>query len=83
MHTYDTALIIHPGYREYMSIRVEPHKEAPNRRNHVNVFGQWKRLGVVLGFPYKKMIRFKYVSNGFNVDAPQGRNREFPVFHIC
>ena len=83
MHMYNRALIIHGEFRDIMIVRMEPHKEAPYRTNHVNVHGQWKALAVACGFPYTKMIRFKYVSNGFDVDAPQGRNREFPIFHIC
>ena len=83
MHTYDTALIIHQEYREFMSVRMEPHKEAPNRTNHVNVFGKWIYLAEACGFPYTKMIRFKYVSNGEDLDAEEGKNPEFPIFHIC
>ena len=83
MHTYDTALIIHQEYREYMSIRMEPHKEAPNRTNHVNIHGQWKLLAGSCGFPYTKVIRFKYVSNGEDVDSEDGKNPKFPIFHIC
>ena len=83
MHTYDTALIIHQEYRDYMSVRIEPHKEAPNRTNHVNVHGKWNLLAKHCKFPYTKMIRFKYMSNGENLDAEEGKNRYFPIFHIC
>ena len=66
-----------------MEIRMQPHKEDPNKTNHVNVHGQWNVLAETCGFPYTKVIRFKYVSNGEDLDVEVGENPEYPIFHIC
>ena len=75
MHMYKKALLIHQNYRWEMEVRMEPYRNTPARINQVNIFGQWKPLAAACGFTYTKVIRFKYVSNGEDVDAENGQNR--------
>ncbi|GKD99862.1 hypothetical protein Tco_1387846 [Tanacetum coccineum] len=73
MHTFKKALIIHQQYEELMEVRMVPHLEDPSRTNHVNIHGQWRLLADACGFPYTKLIRFKYVSDGEYLDVRAGK----------
>ena len=72
MHMYNKALIILGHYKEEMVIRMEPHKDDPTRTNHVNMHGLWKQVAEAGHFPYTKVIRFRYMSNGEDLDVPAG-----------
>lgn len=83
MHMYTKAMIIHNQYREEMEVRMQPHRENPERNNHVNLQGKWRLLAEKCDFQYTKIIRFKYMGNGEDADAREGQNTAFPIFHIC
>ena len=80
---YNKVLIILGNYKVEMEIRTQPHRENPSRTNHVNVHGPWRELADVNDFPYTKVIRFRYISIGEDLEAPAGQNPHFPIFHIC
>nr|GEW32160.1 hypothetical protein [Tanacetum cinerariifolium] len=54
-----------------MKVRMVPHAKAPNRKNHVNVYGHWRILAEACRFPYTKIIMFKYMSNGTDLDVKE------------
>ncbi|GKA81693.1 hypothetical protein Tco_0788385 [Tanacetum coccineum] len=83
MHTYKTALIIHQEYQEVMEVCMVPQLEDLSRTNHVKIHGQWRYLAQVCHFPYRKMIRFRYMSDGEDLDVEEGENKLFPILHIC
>ncbi|GKB48096.1 hypothetical protein Tco_0898849 [Tanacetum coccineum] len=59
MHMYTKALMRHNGYEQMVRVKMERHSEAPERTNHVNVFGRWRLLARANGFDYHKLIRFR------------------------
>ncbi|GKA63332.1 putative nucleotidyltransferase, ribonuclease H [Tanacetum coccineum] len=58
MHFYTKALMKHHDYKELMSMRMDFHKEKPNRKNHMNVHGEWNLFPKRCKFAYDKLIRF-------------------------
>nr|GEX88984.1 hypothetical protein [Tanacetum cinerariifolium] len=83
MHTFKKALIIHQEYQELMEVRMVPNLEDPSRTNHVNIYGHWRLLLEGCHFSYIKMIRFKYMLDGEDLDVEEGQNKKLPIFHIC
>ena len=81
MHTYTHALMKHRQTEYMMEVKMEFHKENPERTNHINIFGEWREFADVCGFHYDKMIRFKfmYLMTDLDGNSPD----PFPVFHVC
>ncbi|PWA74007.1 hypothetical protein CTI12_AA250800 [Artemisia annua] len=44
-----------------MTVKMESHKEDPDRTNHINVFGKWREFARACRFYYEKMIQFRYM----------------------
>ncbi|GKB11675.1 hypothetical protein Tco_0845598 [Tanacetum coccineum] len=57
-----------------MDVRLVPHKEAQDRTNHVNVHGQWRLLARVCNFRYSKIITFKYMSIGKDLNVKEAND---------
>ena len=81
MHTYTHALMKHRQTECMMEVKMEFHKENPERTNHINIFGEWREFAGACGFDYDKMIRFKYmyIMTDLDGNVPD----PFPVFHVC
>ncbi|GJZ98399.1 ribonuclease H-like domain-containing protein [Tanacetum coccineum] len=75
MHMYTKALMRHNGFEHMMRVRIEYHKEDPERTNHVNVLGQWRSLARDNGFDYHKPIRFRYMHEFEDVEAKNEADR--------
>ncbi|GJV74549.1 zinc finger, CCHC-type containing protein [Tanacetum coccineum] len=83
MHMYTRTLIRHNGNEQMMRVKMERHKEAPERTNHVNVLGRWRLFARANGFEYNKLIRFRYMHEVEDLDAENEADRRYPVFHLC
>ncbi|GJW47689.1 hypothetical protein Tco_0079335 [Tanacetum coccineum] len=79
----DLTLIRHNGNEQMMRVRMERHKEAPERTNHVNVLGRWRLVARENGFEYSKLIRFRYMHEVEDLDAENEAYRRYPVLHLC
>ncbi|GKB42795.1 hypothetical protein Tco_0887737 [Tanacetum coccineum] len=83
MHMYTRTLIRHNENEQMMRVKMERHKEAPERTNHVNVLGRWRLFARANGFEYNKLIRFRYMHEVEDLDAENEADRRYPVFHLC
>ncbi|GKB58986.1 hypothetical protein Tco_0915172 [Tanacetum coccineum] len=72
IHTYQKTLIVHQEYQVLMDVHMEPHAEDPSRTNHVTIRGPWRILGDGCRFPLSKVIRFRYMSDGVDLDVEEG-----------
>ncbi|GJY95323.1 hypothetical protein Tco_0511684 [Tanacetum coccineum] len=79
----DLTLIRHNGDEQMIRVKMERHKEAPERTNHVNVLGRWRLFARENGFEYNKLIRFKYMHEVEDLEAENEADMRYPVFHLC
>jgi hypothetical protein len=81
MHVYTHAVMKHQNVEYTMTIKMEPHKEDPDRTNHINLFGEWRKFAHECRFDYNKMIRFKFMYLMNDLDGPS--TEPMMVFHVC
>nr|GEZ23933.1 hypothetical protein [Tanacetum cinerariifolium] len=73
MHMYSKALMKHKDHAELMNMKMDFHRENPNRK----FFAQ------KCNFAYNKLIRFKYMFMEDDRNTEYYEPQQYPVFHLC
>nr|GEX81443.1 hypothetical protein [Tanacetum cinerariifolium] len=82
MHQHRKVLVKHQGIEYEMKMKMDYHKEKPERTNHVGIHGKWKQFGRECGFEHDKMLRIHYIGIARQLDS---YNEEDKIlnFHVC
>ncbi|GKB83322.1 hypothetical protein Tco_0950217 [Tanacetum coccineum] len=82
MHQHRKVLVKHQGIQYEMKMKMDYHKEKPERTNHVGIYGKWKQFGRECGFKHDKMLRIHYIGTARQLDSYDEED-EILIFHVC
>nr|GEW82753.1 hypothetical protein [Tanacetum cinerariifolium] len=82
MHQHRKVLVKHQGIEYEMKMKMDYHKEKPERTNHVGIYGKWKQFGRECGFEHDKMLRIHYIGTARQLDRYDEED-EILNFHVC
>ncbi|GJV97354.1 hypothetical protein Tco_1548931 [Tanacetum coccineum] len=80
MHQHRKVLVKHQEIEYEMKMKMDYHKEKPERTNHVGIYGKWKQFGRECGFKHDKMLRIHYIGTARQLDSYDEED-EILIFH--